>query len=329
MVASCPTCHGRSHRKLPTPGRWIGREVFAAHGDALGLSRCTGCGLVFVSPRPIEKILEAFYGGQTYECHRPDDTEGLREKASVVLERVQRHVPRARRFLDYGCGGGFLLRAARARGLAAVGLDIGAEARRVCRAQGFTVAADPSELERGAFDVIVMHHVFEHMPDPRRALSELAPLLSDTGRLLIEVPNVASLRARLSAPWLCRRFRFDERHRAFPIHLWYFEPRTLRLLLSRSGFEVTALETYGVGLDELILRPGAGATPGVGAATDAGATTDAGPGEPGRSRIRNLLPAAIRRTIKRRLFDRALGENLLAVCAAVRPPAPAGTRSAA
>ena len=331
MVAACPTCHDHRHQKLPTPGHWIGREVFETHRDTFGLSRCMRCGLVFVNPRPNEELLAAFYGGQTYECHSPDSATRRHAKAHFVLERALHHVPNARRILDYGCGSGCLLRAARERGLDAVGFDIGAGARRTCRDHGFTVVADPSDLEPGSFDLIVMNHVFEHLPDPRRALSDLPPLLSGLGQLLVEVPNVASLRARLSASWLSRWFGFDERHRAFPIHLWYFEPRTLSLLVSQCGFEVKTIETYGLGLDELFFDESAGTskttttstttttttttTTSKTTTTTTSKTTTTGTATSSTSRIRDLLPEPFRRAIKRTLFDRALGENMLVLCA--------------
>lgn len=299
-VRACPTCHGERHEPLPTPGRWIGREVFDRQRERLGLSRCADCGLVFVNPRPHEAVLAEFYGGQTYECHRPNDAAWVREKAGVVLDRVRAHVPSARRLLDYGCGAGFLLRHAEASGLEAVGLDIGAEARRACEAQGFAVVSDPSELAPGSFDAIVMHHVFEHVPDPRRTLASLAPLLREGGRLFIEVPNVASLRARLSLPSASRWLGLDERYRAFPIHLWYFEPRTLKGLLEGAGYRVSALETYGLGLDELFFRQ------------EESTSTEAEPARAGRSAV----PSAMRGFVKRVLFGAELGENLLAVGAA-------------
>jgi SAM-dependent methyltransferase len=202
--------------------------------------------------------------------------------------------------LDYGCGGGFLLRHAEASGLEAVGLDIGADARRACEAQGFAVVSDPSELAPGSFDAIVMHHVFEHVPDPRSTLQSLAPLLREGGRLFIEVPNVASLRARLSLPPASRWLGFDERYRAFPIHLWYFEPRTLKSLLEGAGYHVSAVETYGLGLDELFFRE-----------------EESQPAADGvKPAQRGAVSGALRGFAKRVLFGAALGENLLAVSAA-------------
>jgi SAM-dependent methyltransferase len=303
-VEACPICHGRAFRSLSLPGRWIGPEVFEPHRDRLGLARCLGCGLELVNPRPSPRLLAAFYGGKSYECHRAErGGDPAADKADFVLERIRRHAPDARRLLDYGCGGGFLCRRARQQGFSPIGYDIGAEALRACRAQDLEVTDSLAAIGRGEIDAIVLHHVFEHVPDPRRVLMELAPLLAHDGRLFIEVPNVASLRARLSGGLLRERLDLDERHRAYPIHLWYFAPATLRRLLVNCGFEVSTVETYGVGLDELVWRkPRSVAS--------------------GSTRARRP-PRPLRSLVKRALFSVDLGENLLAVASA-----PAAARSA-
>jgi 2-polyprenyl-3-methyl-5-hydroxy-6-metoxy-1,4-benzoquinol methylase len=295
-VSSCPVCGMDDHVALPLPGRWIGREIFEPHRSALGLARCA-CGLVFVNPRPSARLLAEFYGGRSYECHRADANGTSDDRARFMLGRLQHHAPRAVRLLDYGCGGGFLLRHARELGLDAVGFDIGAQAQRVCKGQGLKVVGDPSELEPASFDAIVLHHVFEHVPDPRRTLHELSRLLAPGGMLFLEVPNAGSLRAQLAMPSLTRRLRLDERYRAFPIHLWYFRPSTLGRLLGATGYHVKALETYGIGLDELIFHEG-------------WSSQDRADRVIAR---RRMLPNSLRSLTKRWLYRAALGENLLAV----------------
>jgi hypothetical protein len=49
---------------------------------------------------------------------------------------------------------------------------------------------------------------------------------------------------------LCRFARFDERYRAYPIHLYYFGASSLRAMLERHGARVVATESYGLGIDE-------------------------------------------------------------------------------
>jgi SAM-dependent methyltransferase len=295
-IDTCPACRADQLVPLDTPGRWIGPEVFAPFSHQLGLEKCQRCRLVMVNPRPNDALLASFYQGNTYECHDTNDTEAMVIKADFVLDRVAAHAPRAKRLLDFGCGGGFLLRRARERGLSVHGFDLGRRAVERSRAQGFEVTASLDQLPRNHFDAIVLHHVFEHLPEPAIALSELADLLSPGGRVFLEVPNADSLRARLSTPRRSRRWGFDERFRAYPIHLWYLSPASLKELIESADYRVVGMETYGVGLDELFYRP----------------RRETGEGRRSRLRQANLL-RPVKSGIKRALFSALLGENLLAV----------------
>jgi SAM-dependent methyltransferase len=109
------------------------------------------------------------------------------------------------------------------------------------------------DLPAGAFGLVTLHHVLEHLPNPIEVLADLRGRLAADGRLLVEVPNARSLRARLAAPWLCRRFGADERYRAYPIHLMYYSSRTLRQMLETSGWAVETMFTAGLGIDELFV----------------------------------------------------------------------------
>lgn len=67
-----------------------------------------------------------------------------------------------------------------------------------------------TDLKPGSFDVIFMNHVLEHIEEPVGLLESLRGLLAPQGRLFIEVPNVRSLRARLSMPTLSRKCGFNK-----------------------------------------------------------------------------------------------------------------------
>ncbi len=78
----------------------------------------------------------------------------------------------------------------------------------------------------GPFDVIVMSHVLEHIPEPAQAIALAHERLAPGGLLAIFVPNAASYRAR--AGW-GRWGPFN------PVdHLWHFEPTTLRSLIDKA-----------------------------------------------------------------------------------------------
>jgi 2-polyprenyl-3-methyl-5-hydroxy-6-metoxy-1,4-benzoquinol methylase len=85
-------------------------------------------------------------------------------------------------------------------------------------------------LEPGSFDVITMWHSLEHVHEPLSVLCEARHLLAPGGRLLVAVPNIASLPFRWFGPaW----YGLD-----LPRHLTHFSPATLGTLLMRAGFRI-------------------------------------------------------------------------------------------
>ncbi|MDG1894377.1 MAG: class I SAM-dependent methyltransferase [Fuerstiella sp.] len=116
--------------------------------------------------------------------------------------------------------------------------------------RGLEVTDKLTELPSGAFGLITLHAVFEHLANPTEVLDEIRRFLAPDGRLYIEVPNVRALRARLAIPLLSRRFGVDERYRAYPIHLMYYSECTLRKMLEKAGWVVEKSFTLGLGMDE-------------------------------------------------------------------------------
>jgi SAM-dependent methyltransferase len=301
----CPVCDGTSFRPLPVPGRWIGCEVFDAVANDIGLVRCTHCGLHFINPRPSDELLDAFYSGDTYGCHDPEGSASAGSKAEFLLQQIECSVVAdlPRTLLDYGCGGGAFIRRAIARGWNAQGFEPGRRGREACLRGGLEVAERVEQLPEVQFSAVTLHHVFEHLQDHAAILKGIQRVLAPGGLLFIEVPNVRSLRARLSTPWSIRKLRFDERHRAFPIHLSYFDSRTLRHLLERSGWSVVNEFTAGLGLDELRIKPPQRSPKPRAAVVAASHTT----------RLRWL-----RQLVKKLVLGSGLGENLC-VFATPRP----------
>lgn len=96
------------------------------------------------------------------------------------------------RVLDVGCGGGKLLVRMRHAGFAECrGIDpfIKAPLR---YENGVTVEkreiAEVADERPGSFDFVMLHHAYEHMPDPRGVMKALARLLAPGGRMLIRIP---------------------------------------------------------------------------------------------------------------------------------------------
>jgi SAM-dependent methyltransferase len=226
------------------------------------------------------------------------------------LGRIARYVPPRGRLLDFGCGSGYLLKYATAAGWEAVGYDVGAVAVESCRRQHLRAECDLDRLAGLQFDAILFNQVFEHIEEPGTVLTGAARLLSGKGKIFVVVPNAGSLRAHLSAPLLSRHFGFDERYRAFPIHLSYFTSKTLQSILGNHGFQVEQVENFGLGLDELLLTEddenGRATSP---SPAPSRASTARGPAFRMMQKGARLLKDAAKDWI----FGKGLGEYLMAV----------------
>ncbi len=223
-LTKCLICESGSLKRLAVPGHWSGEEFFRPYREQFGLCKCRSCSFIFTNPRPSQWLPDLFYRGETYSPHDPDFSLEARKKAEFLLSQFEKHVwsSSERKLLDFGCGGGFLLKRPAASGWDAIGFDIGDRALASCRQQGLRVTDQIEQLRRHRFDIVMLSHVLEHIAEHGALLELLKGLLSEQGKLFIEVPNVRSLRARLSLPFISTHCGFDERYRAFPTHLSYF-----------------------------------------------------------------------------------------------------------
>jgi 2-polyprenyl-3-methyl-5-hydroxy-6-metoxy-1,4-benzoquinol methylase len=161
-----------------------------------------------------------------------------------MVERVWQAEPG--RLLDVGCGKGRFLAAARAAGWEVVGLEPTERSWRVA-VEEFELDVIP-ELFRDDhfpddhFDVVTMWHTLEHIPDPVQVVQAIYDWLVPGGMVVIAVPNYDSFQARLGQDlW----FQLDPPH-----HLYHFTPRTVKQLLTVSGFAESATHFFYPELNE-------------------------------------------------------------------------------
>jgi SAM-dependent methyltransferase len=262
--------------------------------------RCRNCGLIFTNPRPSCDRLSAFYSGDNYCCHEAAGSSSSGAKAEIILKRISKFLPPdiPRNLLDYGAGGGGFWAHANRSGWTVRGFEPGRKGVENCRRAGFEVTDNLEELPSSEFGVVTLNHVFEHLANPIEVLAEIRRLLAPKGLLFVEVPNAGSLRAKLALPFFSRRFRVDERYRAFPIHLMYYTNATLRKMLRSGGWRIDTTFTLGMGLDEFIV-------PGTDAMDSATAN--------GRAPTRPRRWARVRRILRDAFLSSGFGENVAAI----------------
>lgn len=133
------------------------------------------------------------------------------------------------RILDLGCGTGGLLRRMQRYGFSQLtGFDPYTPLE--AEEPGFRVKRAELSAVTGSYDLIMMHHVLEHLVDPRQALLDAKARLSSGGKILVRIPVAASHTWRLYREhW----FNLDP-----PRHLLVPSVRGMEALATRSGLKV-------------------------------------------------------------------------------------------
>lgn len=152
--------------------------------------------------------------------------------------------------MDIGCGNGALLYLARKEGWTVRGMELSESAASAIRNdQGIDVVVanfldydNPSD-ER--YDVVVLRHVLEHLPDSVKAMTRIGNLLKDDGLALLEFPNTSSMsytvkRVLKNRGYRNRKYAEDWR----PGHCNEFCREAFTYLLRQTEFELVFWQTY-------------------------------------------------------------------------------------
>jgi SAM-dependent methyltransferase len=155
---------------------------------------------------------------------------GLAERDRL---RFTSHLEPGSRVLEVGAGDGKLVAAMRGRGLDARGIDPSPAACEAAASIGVEVAnvgIDEAQVTAGAEDAVVVWHALEHLDRPAEALGRIHGWLRPGGSIVVAVPNLASLQARIGGDrWF---------HQDVPRHRVHLTPAGVTALLERSGFRV-------------------------------------------------------------------------------------------
>lgn len=206
------------------------------------LRRCAECGFVWTTrslPTPADLYDDAYFTGAGYEDYF--QPAARRFEAGVRLRWLQSGGP-VNSLLEAGSAGGFFVEAATRAGIRASGVEVCPAAARYARTElGIDVATGcfESVVESSAFpdpvDAVCAFHVLEHVEDPRRFLAAARRAVRPGGRLVLEVPNYASVAARRLGPsWPGLQPQF---------HRWHFTAASVRRLVAEAGFADIVTDT--------------------------------------------------------------------------------------
>ncbi|MBF0595397.1 MAG: class I SAM-dependent methyltransferase [Candidatus Omnitrophica bacterium] len=201
---------------------------------------CDRCGLVYSNPIFDEETISRLYAESQFidDPFLKNQFINIKQDYGRHLKKAAAHVPGARRLLDIGCGNGFFLSVAREQGFSNIkgvepGRDACAKADPDIRPSIVQGTFTKDLFPRNSFDIVSAFHVLDHLLSPADFLNDVREVLRPGGIVLLVAHNVRFWVTRLAG----------EHAPMFHIeHVYLFDPRTARMLLEKSGFDVLEVE---------------------------------------------------------------------------------------
>jgi SAM-dependent methyltransferase len=224
----CFLCGGRSDRAL-----W--------HENGYSAMQCD-CGVLYASPTPAPDAVDP-----TEDPHLASFYD---MPAAMKVDWLHRHKPGGR-LVEVGCGDGYFLSAARARGYDVAAIEAHA-GRAASVREKFGIEVEHAFIEEtqwpeNSCDVVFHCDLLSHFPDPLLALRRMRGLLRPDGVMYFEVGIVADL-----APFWYRLMATIQ----MPAHRWLYTEPALETLLDRAGFRIERVRRFGLAPAYLVSRFG-------------------------------------------------------------------------
>ena len=221
-LENCPICGKQEFKNfLVVTDNAVSKESFV-------IVECENCSFKFTNPRPDEASIGAYYESDEYISHSNIKTGIINRAYHMVrsittrqkVDLINRYTPAKGNLLDYGCGTGIFLTAAKNDGWEIRGVEPNPKARAIASEQtGEIIAKSLDEIEGEKFEVITLWHVLEHIHRLNQTLEQILSLLQEDGTLIIAVPNADSHDA----------LQYRENWAAYdvPRHLYHFTQPTM------------------------------------------------------------------------------------------------------
>jgi SAM-dependent methyltransferase len=244
-VVSCYLCGSSEHQNFV-----VAEDDLTGKPGKFRFVRCTHCDLVFQNPRLTLSSVGAYYDDE-YIAHRKKKNWGIltplynramdkhdRDKVAIVNQYVT--LNENSKVLDIGCGAGtFLIKVKSLFSSKISGVDF-KDLRHLpwfAPIQFYHGVFYQQDFADQRFDLITMWHFLEHDYDPVQTLCRARDVLSEDGRMIIEVPRLDSLSARL----------FQERWPGLqaPQHTVLYSKASLLAMMDKADLEIVEYLPYG------------------------------------------------------------------------------------
>lgn len=228
----CPLCNADDFREL-----YLTSDRHYGISGLYRVVRCLKCFLVMLNPMYSDAELAALYPSDYYAYQGNIQVrqwrQFIRRKLGYYLGPRDPYFESPGTVLDLGCGTGWSLEQLRKDGWDTYGVEISEKAASVGNARGLRIfpgTLEAAKFPTDFFDYVRSNHSFEHISQPNEALEEIHRILKPKGKLLVGVPNIGSLNARM--------FKRYWWHLCAPVHAFSYSKDTLCRMLEKHGFRV-------------------------------------------------------------------------------------------
>lgn len=239
----CAICEKKSRYKVLYKRNFklkeINKNIFSARrlpdGIHYRVLKCLNCGLVFSSPILSEAVLKKLYTESKVTYGKQIDD--LTKTYSIYIKKLRNYGVKKGRFLEIGCGDGFLLKEAKKLGYKEVyGVEPSKEAikmipyeiRKNIKSELFEKGLFPKNF----FDVICFFQTFDHVSDPNEFLENCLEILKPGGHILAFNHNTDSFQALI----------LGEKSPIIDIeHTYLYNLETIRTIFEKNKFQVISI----------------------------------------------------------------------------------------
>ncbi|MGK7915830.1 MAG: class I SAM-dependent methyltransferase [Prochloraceae cyanobacterium] len=230
----CQVCGNSEHNKP-----FVAREMMFGLKEEFDYFECSNCGCLQIVevPSNLGKYYPEEYYASTEKLPQLPPPIKLGEPVQHWLELAGVDLDSA--ILDVGSGRGHMLLELNKVGYSNLtGVDPFIE-EDLHPQPGVTVLNRSLEQVEGAYDFIMLHHSFEHMPDPLSTLQQLYRLLKPNQLLLVRIPVAQS--------YAWKKYGVDWVQLDPPRHLFLYSEKSIRILAEKIGFSVEKIIYDSIG----------------------------------------------------------------------------------
>ncbi len=197
------------------------------------ISECLNCSALFVGEMLTMDFLKEHYeqldGDFVYEVDNEECINYYYQKIKTEIEKIK---PNKGAILDVGCSSGVFLNQMKGweKHGAEISKKMGGMAKRRIGENVLVKSFEEYPIKYNYFDVITLQDVFDHFINPYENLKKCYAMLKPGGLLVVKVHNISCLYARITGASFYAIVP--------PSHLFYFNKKSLNMILDRAGFKI-------------------------------------------------------------------------------------------